>query len=255
MQLNPTRNAFSPEPGGEPGQRGAAIKRSQSRLAWLGDREPKLDRGAWRDETWTALVRGFDVYLRRFYGVYEFTSDPACVLRVHLEHARSAVTLSDGTRVGAGEPVGVLHLWNEHLPRFPSGKPDLHWAKTMRNCLRVSLAALASHVADEPAWRDVQALRCAATFSGVLRAGQMRRVAGAFGFDVIPSEISALRRAHALGEDFLLWGFARAFNPATLQQQHFFRPRRDLWISREVLLHQYQRTQRREGGEAARETV
>jgi hypothetical protein len=251
MHLSPAQRIFSPDPGGEPGQRGAAaIRRLQSRLHWLSDR------GAWRDETWTALVRGFDVYLRRYYGVYEFTADPACVLRVHIEHAQSAVMLSDGTCVGTGEPVGVLHLWNEHLPRFPSGKPDLHWAKTMRNCLRASFAALASHVADEPAWRDVQALRCAAAFSGVLRAGQMRRVAGAFGFEVVSPEISALRRAHALGEDFLLWGFARAFNPATLQQQHFFRPRRDLWISREVLLRQHRRTQcRKGGGEAARVTA
>ena len=204
----------------------------------------QLGYGTWRDETWTALVRGFDVYLRQCYGVYEFTSDPTCVLRVHLSQARAPLMLSDGTRLRTGEPVGVLHLWNERLPRFPNGKPDLHWAKAMRNRLQVSFQALATHVSHQAEWQDVRTFRCSAAFSSVLRAGQMRRVAGAFGFEVVPTKLSGLGHAHALGENFLLWGFARAFNPATLQQQQFFRPRRDLWISRTALLRRYQQADR-----------
>lgn len=196
-------------------------------------------RPAWSDETWAALVGRFDIVLRRCNGVYEFTTDPRCVLRVSLDRARSAVELADGTRVEAGQPVGVLHFWNEHMPRFPQGGPDLHWAKTIRLRLKVSLASLAEHVACDPSWQDVQAVRGGSAFTGALRGGQLQRIAEAFGFEVIPADVSGLRRAHALGEDFLLWGFARAFNPATLHQQHFFRPRRDLWISRATLLGRY----------------
>lgn len=217
----------------------------KTRPAWPDDAVRDLDqcadRGTWRDETWTALVGRFDSVLRRCNGVFEFTADPRCLLRVSLDRARSTVELSDGTRVQAGEPVGVLHFWNEHMPRFPQGGADLHWAKTMRLRVKESLPMLAEHVASDPLWRDVQAMRGGAAFSGALRTGQMRRVAGAFGFEVIPSQVSGLRRAHALGEDFLLWGFARAFNPATLHQQRFFRPRQDLWISRATLLGRYGR--------------
>lgn len=213
----------------------------RARPAWSDDAMRDMDRGKWRDETWTALVGRFDIVLRRCYGVYEFTSDPRCILRVGLDHARFTVDLADGTRLEAGDTMGVLHLWNEHLPRFPQGGPDLHWAKTLRLRLKVSLAALAEHVACDPLWQDVQAVRCGAAFSGAMRDGQMQRIAEAFGFEVIPAEVSGLRRAHALGEDFLLWGFARAFNPATLHHQAFFRPRRDLWISRATLLGRYGR--------------
>ncbi len=214
---------------------------SRTRPAWSDDVVRDMDRGTWRDETWAALIGRFDIVLRRCNGVYEFTADPRCMLRVGLDRARSAVELADGTRLQAGEPVGVLHLWNEHMPRFPQGGPDLHWAKTIRSRLKISLSALAEHAACDPLWRDVQAVRCGAAFSGAMRDGQMRRIAEAFGFKVIPANVSGLRRAHALGEDFLLWGFARAFNPATLHQQSFFRPRRDLWISRATLLGRYGR--------------
>ena len=70
----------------------------------------------------------FDAIIRTFYGLCEFTDDPACVLRVGLSPARAPVSLSDGTRVEIGELVGTLHFWNEHLPRFKPGGPDLHWA-------------------------------------------------------------------------------------------------------------------------------
>lgn len=221
--------------------RWTTVGMGKTRSAWSDDAVRDLDRGTWRDETWTALVGRFDVVLRRCNGVYEFTADPRCILRVGLDRARSTVELADGTRLQAGEPVGVLHFWNEHLPRFPQGGADLHWAKTMRLRIKLSLSMLAEHVASDPLWRDVQAMRGGAAFSGVLRAGQMRRVVEAFGFEIIPAEVSGLRRAHAIGEDFLLWGFARAFNPATLHQQPFFRPRRDLWISRATLLGRYGR--------------
>ena len=225
--------------------RWTAVGIGRTRPAWSEDAVRDMDRGTWRDETWAALIGRFDTVLRRCNGVYEFTTEPGCVLRVGLGCARSTVELADGTRLQAGEPVGVLHLWNEHLPRFPQGGPDLHWAKTLHLRLKISLTALSGHVACDPLWQDVRAIRCGAAFSGAMRTGQLQRIGEAFGFEVIPADVSGLRRAHALGEDFLLWGFARAFNPATLHQQSFFRPRRDLWISRSTLLGRYGRPGRR----------
>ena len=72
----------------------------------------------WPDELWAGSVSLFDSIIRTCYGVYEFTDDPACVLRVGLSQARASLTLSDGTRVEYGELIGTLHWWNEHLPRY-----------------------------------------------------------------------------------------------------------------------------------------
>src|ERR1700759_1585764 len=72
----------------------------------------------WPDELWAGSVAWADGILRSYYGIYEFTDDPDCVLRVGLGQARAPVLLSDGTDLQLGELVGTLHFWNEHLPRY-----------------------------------------------------------------------------------------------------------------------------------------
>ena len=95
------------------------------------------------------------LFIRTCYGVYEFTDDPSCVLRVGLSPARSTISLSDGTRIEAGELVGTLHIWNEHLPRYAPDGPDLRWACVVRNRVLHSFHALALYVESEPAWRQI----------------------------------------------------------------------------------------------------
>ncbi|HEX3758754.1 MAG TPA: bacteriohopanetetrol glucosamine biosynthesis glycosyltransferase HpnI [Kofleriaceae bacterium] len=77
------------------------------------------------------VIRRLDHHLRRRRGIFEFTDDPACVLRLAI--ARDA----------AGAPIGELHFWNEQMPatafaldrrlhrslvllaRFVAGRPEL----------------------------------------------------------------------------------------------------------------------------------
>ena len=110
------------------------------------------------DEFWAMSVGLFDAIIRTFYRVYELTDDRACVLRVGLSPACAPVSLSDGTRIETSELVGTLHLWNEHLPRYGLGGPDLRWACVVRNQVRHSLHAPALYVESEPAWRQIRAL-------------------------------------------------------------------------------------------------
>jgi hypothetical protein len=166
---------------------------------------------AWPDEFWTGSVGWADSLLRSYYGIYEFSDDPGCVLRVGLDQARAPTLLADGTRIEAGELVGTLHFWNEHLPRYSAKGPDLAWACAVRDRVTSSLRALSEYVEREPNWRTVRAVR-AETF---------------------------LVRLHALGECFVLWGLTRAFNPAALPRQPFLRDRHELWISRATLLARY----------------
>ena len=207
---------------------------------------------SWPDELWTGSVSLFDSIIRTYYGVYEFTDDPACILRVGLSQARAPVSLSDGTRIELGELVGTLHWWNEHLPRYSLKGPDLRWACAMRHQVLHSLRSLADYVENDTAWREIRALRGEAALSTRLGRLQVQRVTGRYGFERVPTDFSVLRRLHALGEGFTLWSLTRAFNPAALARQPFLRDHHELWISRAALLGRYGRRQRQVAVEAPR---
>lgn len=204
----------------------------------------------WPDELWAGSISLFDALIRTYYGVYEFTDDPACVLRVGLGQARAPVLLSDGTRVELGDLVGTLHWWNEHLPRYSPNGPDLGWACAMRDQVSRSLRLLADYIEIETAWREIRALRGEAALSTRLGILQVQRVAGRYGFERVPADFSFLRRLHAFGESFTLWSLTRAFHPAALARQPFLRDHHELWISRTALLGRYGRGQTQAATEA-----
>jgi hypothetical protein len=195
---------------------------------------------AWPDEFWTGSVARIDALLRSYYHIYEFTDDPDCVLRVALSQARAPVSLSDGTQIEIGEPVGTLHFWNEHLPRY-SSKPDLAWACAVRDRVVYSLQAFSMHIESEPAWRGVRAIRTETALPARLGASQIGRVFQRYGFERVPTDPSLAARLHGLGECVVLWALTRAFNPAALPRQPFLRDRHELWISRATLLLRYAR--------------
>lgn len=193
----------------------------------------------WPDEFWAGSVSRADAILRSYYGIYEFTDDPACVLRVGLGQARAPVALSDGSQVEIGELVGTLHFWNEHLPRYSAKGPDLGWACAVRDRVIYSLRAFSDYIEREPAWQDVQAIRTETALPARLGVSQIGRVFQRYGFERVPTDPSLLARLHGLGECFVLWALTRAFNPAALPRQPFLRDRHELWISRRCLLSRY----------------
>jgi hypothetical protein len=188
------------------------------------------------DELWVALVARIDARLRAHYRVREFTEDPACILRLGQSPARQSVVLADGTRVRPGQPVGTLHFWNEHLPRYRAGGPDLRWAADIRRRLMRSLSALAEFVEADPAWQEVNAFCGVAALSSRLGVRQLHRVIDRYGFERVAPGPSPARRLYAIGECCVAWGLTRAFNPAALRRQPFFRPYHEMWISRARLL-------------------
>ena len=196
----------------------------------------------WPDELWAGSVGLVDAFIRSCYGIYEFTADPGCVLRIGMRQARAAVTLSDGTKVEAGEHVGTLHFWNEHLPHYPPEGPNLLWACAMRDQMRRSLRSLAEYVECEPSWREIRAFRGEFALSSRLGTPQVRRVGERYGFErVRPTDVSLLGRLHAVGEGVILWSLTRAFHPAALARQPFLRDHHELWISRGALIGRYGR--------------
>jgi hypothetical protein len=194
---------------------------------------------AWPDELWAGSVGWADAILRSCYGVYEFTDDPACVLRVGLSQARAPVALSDGTHIELGELVGTMHFWNEHMPRYSERGPDLGWACAVRGRVTYSLRAFSEYVEGEPDWRGIRAIRAETALPARLGAPQIIRVFQRYGFERVATDPSLRARLHGLGECFVLWGLTRAFNPAALPRQPFLRDRHELWISRATLRMRY----------------
>jgi hypothetical protein len=188
---------------------------------------------------WVALVGSVDALLRSYHGIYEFTDDPDCILRIGCMRARHAVKLSDGTALAAGEPIGALHLWNEHLPRYSGDGPDVGWACDMRRRVLHSMRLLAGFIEQEPAWGPARAFCAETTLSNRLGDLQIGRLAGRYGFERIAPAGSVLQRLHSLGDCFNTWALTRAFNPAALSRQSFLRGRYELWISRSTLLARY----------------
>lgn len=181
----------------------------------------------------------FDRRQRRVLGIWEFTDDPQCIFRLGITRARIGAQLADGTVVRPGDRIGVIHLWNDHMPRIPETGPDLAWALTLERVLRHSLRLLARYLAKAPEMQEVQAF------------------GGEFGFVYTPTAIKLLERLgvevfeprppQGVWErivDFAmrLWPYLlrRAFNPVSVRGRTLadFR-RRPVWISRTTILRRY----------------
>jgi hypothetical protein len=210
-----------------------------SRLAW--ERGATRSAEGWGVDFWAAVIGSLDAVLRSCYGIYEFTDDPDCVLRVGLSLAREPATLMDGTVVNVGDPIGSLHFWNEHLPRYSDAGPELRWAAEMRRRVVRSLIALAAHIEENPDWDGVTAFRGYAAFSSRLGILQLYRVTRRLGFEWVPGGPSTVR---SLAGSITGYGLTLANNPAALARQAFYRQTHEIWISRSTLLALYGRAGR-----------
>jgi len=70
-------------------------------------------------------VLGFDTWLRRRNGVYEYSAHPHCAFRMQIVCIRHDILLADGTHLHPGERVIDLHIWNEQFPCFATGAATL----------------------------------------------------------------------------------------------------------------------------------
>ena len=186
-------------------------------------------------------VRRLDAFLRRRQGIFDFSDDERCLLRVSVAAADEGFRFPGGSRIARGDAVGVLHLRNEHLPVIPRGGPDLRWAGAMRRGMAMSLKLLADAVERDPRLRGLPAFGANAVFVSRNGDSQVARLVGRYGFEWVTLDRPPgfWRRFHNFWENFLLFGLQWAFNPAGLRGKGFARPREPIWISREKLLEMY----------------
>lgn len=190
------------------------------------------------------VVRMLDKFLKRYFRIYEFSDDEDCLLRLAITSSTSDITLSDGTQVRPGSPIGELHFWNEHVPTIGEKGHDLTWAISFQHRLIRSLTELAHHVQESPHLNDVAAFRGDIFFNSRCKLLLMANPVKRCGLELVfPSPPQGFRGTTA---DFFdsLYAFALiwAFNPASLNGKGYQKLKRvQLWISRRTLLSKYGR--------------
>ena len=141
----------------------------------------------------------------------------------------------------AGQKVGDLHLWNEHLPQMSPDGASLAWAHQVMQQARKSLAMLAQVVEQDPRFDGIEAFRARSNVTPRGGVRQLQRFADRMHFELRepPGNSSIVKRLHDLGENLLVWALIRTYNPGGLRGAKLVRHRSEFWISRKMLLLRY----------------
>ncbi|MGH8217121.1 MAG: YkoP family protein [Steroidobacteraceae bacterium] len=190
--------------------------------------------------SWVDWVLKLDGWLRRRQGIYEFTTLRRCLLRAEIGRSDRALTLSDGTRLEAGDPVLILHLWNEHIPPMGPAGPTVAWARQISRAAHISLRELARHLQQRSELDDVVAI-CGDMHLGSSRqAARFTRLVSRYGFETIDEdEADVSGTLHRFGRTILILLLVAATNPVALRSAIFRRFHRRVLISRSVLARRY----------------
>jgi hypothetical protein len=195
-------------------------------------------------QRWFArAIFGFDVWLRRRHGVFEYSANPDCIFRLELVRLEQTVVLSDGTTFAAGDQVAQLHLWNEQIPAFPAHRTMLHWACRMHRCVAVSLRDLAHFLHEERELQSVLAVRAEIPVGTADHAAQLLRICRRYGFRTVQrtEPLPLLAELHRLGENVLIAAIVLARNPQAFRLGCLRRRRAAIVLPRAVLDQRYRR--------------
>lgn len=176
------------------------------------------------------IVQRFDTWLSRRYGIFEFSPAPDCLFRLQVAVARQLIPLPD-CRVARGEPVLLLHLWNERLLALDPLSPGLGWAKTLQRSFLRSLKEVACYLDDHPEMAELSAIGGVTVLLGAGDHQGGARLVKRMGFNILPYR-SSLGSFGEFWENFYAWILIWTYNPSSLPYRHLKNLRRmEFWIS------------------------
>jgi hypothetical protein len=181
------------------------------------------------------LIPIYDALVRRAQGVFEFSADPNCVLRLRRLGLPWPLVL-EGVVFPAGTPLLQLHLSNERIPPLPPAGPDVAWAARAARRLQGSLRALAAYIALGGPAREAR-LVGATTILADGAGGEwlVRRL----GFECRP-HIRIHSPLIERWQDRYALELMAVFNPVSLRTRQASSIRRtDLWMTTESFLQRF----------------
>jgi hypothetical protein len=187
---------------------------------------------------WLAeLVYALDLRLRRSQAVFEYSADPACILRLEIASAPGAIALRDGTTARPGQRIARLHFWNEHIPPFPHDGATIAWARQIQHAGAISLRELARYLASRSDLDDITVLCGDVPFGTRTETEKLARIMAHFGFEAMPEPdpLPIGRRLRRLAENVLISLVVFAQNAAALRLDTLNRVRLPIYFSRRLL--------------------
>ncbi len=184
------------------------------------------------------VIIRFDHFLSRVEQVYEFTTDPDCILRLSRTESHQTIDLTPG-KIGPGDRILEIHLWNERIPIVTTEDQSLAWGTQVLHLFILSLGLVAGQLEENPELSQVKAVRAEMIFLGTAdnptRARQMERL----GFTVIPHR-SKLGAFGEFWENFYSWWIMWAYNPVSTRNRSLVGNKRlEMWIERERFIEKF----------------
>ena len=191
--------------------------------------------GSWLESAVFALDR----CIRRRLAVFEYTTHPGCLFRLHIDRIEHSVSLSDGTCADPGDLILRLHLWNEQIPSMGQQGPTVAWARQMSRGLHTSLRELAHYLARQPELDGISII-CADMRVGTSRqTEQLARVMARYGFEAAPPGAGHPGRLRRSADAIVILLLILATNPVALRSGALRRFNQRIVLSRATLDQRY----------------
>lgn len=188
------------------------------------------------------LLANLDALLRRRLGVFEFTQEPGCILRLSWVRCPAPHRLHDGTELQRGDLLANIHLWNERMPRISAEGPDLQWARRGVLGFALSLRLLQAYLAHAATSRPVRAVFGEMGFAARQELDAAISVLARLGFDTaqVPPPQQVWGRFALFWENLYSYLLVWTYNPASLRGKRLRDLRRcRLWMSMATLQARY----------------
>jgi hypothetical protein len=185
-------------------------------------------------------VLALDRWLRRRQGVFEYAATRDCFFRIERGPADRHLRLRDGTTIAPGDPMLILHLWNENMPEIGEEGPTVAWARRFQRGVDSSLRELAAFLKQRSDLNGISALRIRFALGGAERNRQVTRILTRYGFEEVPGgEDEPARFFRRVGENILILLLILAANPNAARAS-LFRPERAVaYLSRAAMERRY----------------
>ena len=169
--------------------------------------------GSWLQTAVFALDRR----IRQRIGVFEYSVHPECLFRLQVVTVEDPLMLADGTSVGAGSRVLVLHLWNEQMPVIGRTGPTLAWGRRVDRAMDISLRELAGYVSAHPHLGDIAVICGNMPVIGSEQAEQFARILSRYGFEAGVDATDRRGLIHRFGDAVLVLMLVLAANPRAVR--------------------------------------
>lgn len=187
-----------------------------------------------------AAVLAADAIPRRYYHVYEYDSDPECILRVTRRQCQEMRVLADGTVLSPGDAILEFHYWNEHIPQIGPEGPSLRWGMQYHQALLRSFWLLARYIRNNADCDNVVAIHAELSCATQVGGAKYRRMMTKMGFEFFPMPTAPNGRLACFFEFFYVWALMWAQNPYSLRGKSFqMAERTEMWMSRATLLERH----------------